>query len=170
MVAGKDFEMRKMLCVARNSPVHSNGVINECDHDTLILNSATDRLKTFSGYNSWFWLFLHVQVCIHTIRVWFRKSYLNLPHHTNHCTELDEQGMYTINKKNLQLVLREPFSPNFKGSRFLAMNPSPWTVNITYDTFCTWDARFYNIHMWHDQGEWGGCRRYSFWDIGKESI
>ena len=24
------------------------------------------------------------------------------------------------------------------------------------------------ISMWHDQGEWVRCRRYCFWDIGKE--
>ena len=25
-------------------------------------------------------------------------------------------------------------------------------------------------HMWHDQGEWVGCRIYCFWDIGKERV
>ena len=24
--------------------------------------------------------------------------------------------------------------------------------------------------MWHDQEEWVGCRRYCFWDIGKNSV
>ena len=25
-------------------------------------------------------------------------------------------------------------------------------------------------NMWHDQEEWVGCRRYCFWDIGKNSV
>ena len=29
---------------------------------------------------------------------------------------------------------------------------------------------FINVTMWHDQGKWVRCRRYCFWDIGKERV
>ena len=56
IVPEKCFETRRMLCVAlrtaRNSPVHSNGVINYAFVVRLFRTELRDRLKNFSRYNS----------------------------------------------------------------------------------------------------------------------
>ena len=55
IVPVKVFETRKLMCVAlrtvRNSPVHSNGVINYAIAVRLFRTVLRDRLKNYSRYN-----------------------------------------------------------------------------------------------------------------------